>query len=315
MENNSIIHNRLKKNLKKLQNWLKLENIEAFRLYEKDIPEFPYIVDIYKNYAVIYEKGRNLSLNEDNLRQKHLGQVIDAIKSVCNIAEENIIFKKREIQKGKSQYEKNFESSDRIIIWERKAKFYINLYDYLDTGLFLDHRPLRKIIYKESKNKEVLNLFSYTGSISIAAALGGGHVTTVDMSNTYINWAYDNFRLNDIQFSSHNFIAENVFDFLKKDTAQYDIIVLDPPSFSNSKKMDGTFNVQRDHKGLVDLCMNKLTKSGKLYFSNNFRKFKLDPEIFNNYRVKDITKISIPKDFRDEKIHVCYEITTNDSPN
>jgi 23S rRNA (cytosine1962-C5)-methyltransferase len=308
MENNSIIHNRLKKNHKKLKSWLKQESIEAYRLYEKDIPEYPYIVDIYKNYAVIYEKGKKLEEDELNLRQKHLNQVFDAIKSILDIDETKIVLKKREVQKGKFQYEKEDDEDQRFVVREGKAQFYVNLYDYLDTGLFLDHRPLRKIINKEAKSKKVLNLFAYTGSISIAAALGGGHVTTVDMSKTYINWAYDNFRLNNIQFSAHSFIAKNAFDFLKEDQQKYDIIVLDPPSFSNSKRMDGTFDVQRDHLGLIDLCMNRLADNGKLYFSNNFRKFKMDNSVLEKYLVKDITKISIPRDFRDDKIHCCFEI-------
>lgn len=308
MQDISIFQNRLKKNYKKLRSWLDQESIEAFRAYEKDIPEYPYIVDIYKDYAVIYEKGKKLEVDELALAQKHLGQVYEAIKNVFQIDESHIIFKKREVQKGKDQYEKNDDEDERIVIQERKAKFYINLYDYLDTGLFLDHRPLRKMIYKEAKNKKLLNLFAYTGSISIAAALGGAHVTTVDMSKTYINWAYDNFRLNDIQFSAHCFESQNTFDFLKRDQELYDIVVLDPPSFSNSKRMDGTFDVQRDHRGLIELCMNRLTKNGKLYFSNNFRKFKLDAEIFDSYQVKNLTEKSIPRDFRDKKIHCLYEI-------
>lgn len=309
MDNNSIIHNRLKKNFKKLKGWLKQESIEAYRLYEKDIPEYPYIVDIYKNYAVIYEKGKKLEDEEMGMRQKHLNQVFSAISSAIGIEDDHIILKKREVQKGKSQYEKNDDEDERIVVRERSSSFYVNLYDYLDTGLFLDHRPLRKKINAEAKGKEVLNLFSYTGSISVAAALGGATVTTVDMSKTYINWAYDNFRLNGIQFSAHHFIAKNTFDFLKEDQKQYDIIVLDPPSFSNSKRMDGTFDIQRDHAGLIDLSMLRLKESGKLYFSNNFRKFKLDDKIKEQYSVKDISQSSIPRDFRDQKIHQCFEIT------
>lgn len=308
MSNNSIIRNRLIKNYKKLKSWLNQESIEAFRLYEKDIPEYPYIVDIYKDYALIYEKGKKLEDEETSLREKHLGELIHAIKDVMDLSEDKIILKRRIVQKGKSQYEKTDHESPKIIVQERKARFYVNLFDYLDTGLFLDHRPLRKIVTKEVKGKKVLNLFAYTGSLSIAAALGGAEVTTVDMSNTYINWAYDNFRLNNIQFSAHHFMAKNVFDFLKETQEKYDLIILDPPSFSNSKKMDGTFDVGRDHRGLIDLCMQHLTQKGKLYFSNNFRKFKLDPIIYENYKVKDITKLSIPRDFRDQKIHVCYEI-------
>lgn len=308
MKNNSIIANRLAKNFKKLKKWAKSEKIDAYRIYEKDIPEFPYIIDIYKDYALIYEKGKKLDIEDENLRQKHLGQIYSALSEVIGIEEANIILKKREVQKGTQQYEKNDDEDERITVQERFALFYINLYDYLDTGLFLDHRPLRKIINKESKNKKVLNLFAYTGSISVAAALGGGHVTTVDMSNTYINWAKDNFRLNHLMFNQHNFIVKNAFEFLKEDQQKYDIIILDPPSFSNSKKMDGTFDIQRDHAGLIDLCMFRLNKGGTLYFSNNFRKFKMDEKVQEKYKIKDITLKSIPKDFRDLKIHSCFEI-------
>lgn len=309
MKNNSIIANRLQKNLKKLKSWAKEQNIEAFRLYQKDIPEYPYIIDIYKDYALVYEKGRKLDEEMAGVREKHLGEVINAIKDTLEIPEAKIIFKKREIQKGKSQYEKNDDEDERIIIKERTALFYINLYDYLDTGLFLDHRPLRKIINKESKNKRVLNLFSYTGSISIAAAQGGAsHVTTVDMSNTYINWAKDNFRLNHLMINAHSFVTKNTFDFLREDQSSYDTIILDPPSFSNSKKMDGSFDVQRDHTTLIHLCMNRLTKDGTLYFSNNFRKFKLDEVLNKTYQVNDISLKTIPRDFRDLKIHNCYTL-------
>ena len=309
MTNNSIIANRLAKNYKKLKKWTQSEKIDAFRVYEKDIPEYPYIIDIYKEYALIYEKGKKLDVEDENIRQKHIGQIYSAITEVLGIDESNIILKKREIQSGTQQYEKEDDEDQRITIQERSALFYINLYDYLDTGLFLDHRPLRQIINKTSKDKRVLNLFSYTGSLSVVAALGGGHVTTVDMSNTYVNWSKDNFRLNHLMFSQHKFLVKNTFEFLKEDQNKYDIIILDPPSFSNSKKMDGTFDIQRDHSGLIELCMLRLSPGGILYFSNNFRKFKMDEKISQKFKVKDITMKSIPKDFRDLKIHCCFEIT------
>lgn len=306
--NNSIVANRIAKNYKKIRKWLDRENIQAFRLYDRDIPEFPYIIDIYSNYAVVFERGKKLDDSEQNLRAKHLGAIYNAIKAVMDIPEERIIFKKREVQKGQLQYEKSDDEGERIIIKERKCLFGINLYDYLDTGLFLDHRPLRKIIHDTSKNKKVLNLFAYTGSISVAAALGGGHVTTVDMSNTYLNWSKDNFRLNHLMIRDHIFKKQNTFDFLREDEGGYDIIVCDPPSFSNSKSMDGSFSVGRDHAGLLQMCMNRLRPDGVLYFSNNLRSFRLDQEIKDNFLVKDITLKSIPQDFRDLKIHTCFEI-------
>jgi 23S rRNA (cytosine1962-C5)-methyltransferase len=309
MENNSIIHNRLVKNLKKLKSWLTQEKIEAFRLYEKDIPEFPYIVDMYLDYALIYEKGKKLEDEETTLRDQHLNELIAALKDGLGIAEEKIVLKSRHIQKGTKQYNKLDQKNEYIVVQENQAKFYINLFDYLDTGLFLDHRPLRKILFKSCRDKKVLNLFAYTGSISVQAALGGATVTTVDMSNTYINWAYDNFRLNNLRTDDHKFVTDNVFDFLRADQEMYDVIVLDPPSFSNSKSMEGSFDVQRDHAGLVHLCMNRLAPNGILYFSNNFRKFKLDEQILKSYKVKDISEKTIPLDFRDQKIHVCFEIS------
>jgi 23S rRNA (cytosine1962-C5)-methyltransferase/23S rRNA (guanine2445-N2)-methyltransferase / 23S rRNA (guanine2069-N7)-methyltransferase len=308
MKNNSIIANRMAKNFKKIRKWLDKESIQAFRLYDRDIPEFPYIVDIYLNYAVVFERGKKLEEEELNLRAKHIGALFEAIKEVMDIPEERIVLKRREVKEGTEQYEKEDDENEKLTIKERKALFYVNLYDYLDTGLFLDHRPLRKLMLENSTNKEVLNLFAYTGSISVAAALGGGHVTTVDMSNTYLNWAKDNFRLNHLMFKDHIFIKQNAFDFLRSDQKKYDTIICDPPSFSNSKSMDGTFSVGRDHSGLIQMCMNLLKDDGLLYFSTNLRKFRLDEEVSTTFKVKDITFKTIPQDFRDEKVHTCFEI-------
>ena len=309
MKSNTPFSNRLAKNLRKLSKWLKNEKVTAYRIYDKDIPEYPFIVDIYQDHAVVYERGLSDQKITAEIRNKHLNQVFSGIESVCNIAPQNIILKQRQVQKGKQQYEKISTTNNRFVVHEGEMDFYINPYDYLDTGLFLDHRPLRQIILNSSNNKNVLNLFAYTGSISVAAATGGGVVTTVDMSNTYINWAKDNFRLNDLTISQHNFIRENVFDFLRQSKGLYDIIILDPPSFSNSKKMQGSFDVQRDHAGLIHMCMKSLKKRGTLYFSNNNRKFKIDNEIINQYHVEDISEKSIPLDFRDRKIHCCFKIT------
>ena len=169
---------------------------------------------------------------------------------------------------------------------------------------------LRKIIKKISKDKKVLNLFSYTGSISVYAANGGGKVTTVDLSNTYIDWSKANFRLNEIKLNEHKFITSDVFKFLKETQDTFDVIIIDPPSFSNSKKIHSIFDVQRDHRGLIDLAFLRLNSSGVIFFSNNFRKFMLDKDLLAKYNVKDITYQSIPEDFRDKKIHSCFELKT-----
>ncbi len=312
MKESPIILNRLKKNLKSRKSLIKQENLTAFRLYEKDIPEYPYIIDVYGDNAVIYEKGKRIdqqSNSEINLQQKHQTEIVDAIKETLGFTDRNIIFKKREVKKGKDQYKKLGRSKNYKEISEGKCKFLVNLYDYLDTGLFLDHRPLRKMIYENSKNKKVLNLFSYTGSISVAAALGGALTTTMDMSATYLEWAKDNFELNKIPLEKHKFFQRDLTSTLKKPLKdKFDIIILDPPSFSNSKRMEDSFNVQDDHEWMIISLMQSLNPKGVLYFSNNFRKFKLSEKISNNYQVKDISFKTIPKDFRDQKIHQCYEI-------
>lgn len=320
MKDAATILNRIKKNLKNRNNLIKNGNISAYRLYEKDIPEYPYIIDIFNDYALVYEKGKRLDEDDPaelELHKMHQSHIIMAIKESLNFPRANIIFKERKKQKGKNQYEslapKKYDHNKRLKLMpvqEGDMKFLVNLYDYLDPGLFLDHRPLRKIIKKSSANKQVLNLFAYTGSISVAAALGGAKVTTVDMSNTYLTWAVDNFKANQIDPDQHNFIQADVLQFIHEVPLNtFDIIILDPPSFSNSKRMEDTFDVQRDHGKLVPPLMQALKPDGILYFSNNYRKFKLDQEILDQYQVKDITTKSIPQDFRDMKIHTCFEIT------
>ena len=319
MNDATTILNRLRKNYKNRKGLVKSEKLSAYRLYEKDIPEYPYIIDIFNDHALIYEKGKRIK--EDNpeelqLQKLHRAHLIAALKEIYNFPRANIIFKERKKQKGKEQYNslatKKYDPHKKlklITVKEGDFDFLVNLYDYLDPGLFLDHRPLRKIIKKESHGKEVLNLFAYTGSISVAAATGGAKVTTVDMSKTYLDWAVDNFEANDLNPDEHNFIQADVLQFITElPRNTFDIVILDPPSFSNSKRMEETFDVQRDHSKLIVPIMESLRPDGILYFSNNYRKFKLDPEILDSYQVKDISAQSIPKDFRDLKIHVCFKI-------
>lgn len=290
-----------------------MEKTNCYRLYEKDIPEYPYIVDVYAEKVVLYEKGISISEGDHQLnllRSEHLKQIKLAIQEVLEIPEKNIFHKTRERKKGKNQYLKNKNSHEYFEVCENDMKFRVNLQNYLDTGIFLDHRPLRKWIKKEARGKRVLNLFSYTGTLSVAAALGGGKVTTIDMSKTYLDWAIENFHLNKILLEQHHFIQADIIQYLKEELSEmFDLVVLDPPSFSNSKRMDDIFEVQRDHSMLIDQLMSNLNKGGSLYFSNNLRKFKLSPDIYHRYQVEDLTASSIPKDFRDQKIHVCFKIT------
>lgn len=301
-----MIQNRLEKNLKKLKPWADRAQIEAYRLYDRDIPEFPFIVDVYKDHYVVYDKSEAFKDKDKN----HLPLVMEAIKAIFKTDESKIILKRRERQEGLKQYEKIEEQNQTFVVRESQAVFKVNLLDYLDTGLFLDHRPMRYKIFKSVRDKKFLNLFCYTGSVSVFAALGGARTTSVDMSQTYLSWAEENFALNNIDLKNHTFINANVIEWLaaQPETPTYDVIFLDPPTFSNSKKMSDTFEVERDQDFLLENCMKMLTNEGVLYFSNNKRKFRLSEKALSSYKVRDITEESIPQDFHDKKIHNCFEI-------
>lgn len=301
-----MIKNRLEKNLKKLKPWAQRLNIEAYRLYDRDIPEYPFIVDVYGSHYLIYDKSDPVKDKDKN----HLAHVLEALKLIFKCEDSSIVIKKRERQEGLKQYEKLDSQNKTFIVRESQALLKVNLYDYLDTGLFLDHRPMRQAIYKSAKDKKFLNLFCYTASVSVFAALGGAKTTSVDMSQTYLNWAQDNFQLNNIDLAGHSYINSNAIEWLKENSTKrtYDIIFLDPPTFSNSKKMDENFEVERDQDILVDDCMKMLSNEGVLYFSNNKRKFKISEHILSSYKVKNISEESIPQDFHDKKIHCCFEI-------
>jgi 23S rRNA (cytosine1962-C5)-methyltransferase len=307
MSDLKTIQNRIEKNYKHRAKWAKREGFEAFRLYHKDIPEFPFIVDLYKDHVVIFEK-RDDEIDADKF--DHFNFIISAVKNVLNLPEERVIIKSRVRQKGSTQYTKLEDKNEFIVVKEYKAQFLVNLHDYLDTGLFLDHRPLRQIVYKASEGKKVLNLFSYTGAISVAAALGkAAKVTSVDMSATYQDWAKKNFEQNNIPVNQHNFINDSALEFLEKASQRFDIIILDPPTFSNSKKMEEDFEVEKDQVFLVKHCLRLLSPDGVLYFSNNKRKFKIDPAVLEMANVQDITPRTIPEDYKDTKIHHCFKIT------
>ena len=307
MSDLKTIQNRLEKNYKHRAKWARREGFEAFRIYNKDIPEFPFIVDVYKDNAVIFEK-RDEEIDAEKF--DHFNFIISAVKNVLNIPEEKVVIKSRKRQTGDTQYTKLEERNELIVIKEYKAEFLVNLHDYLDTGLFLDHRPLRQIIAKSSEGKKVLNLFSYTGSISVAAAVGGASkVTSVDMSSTYQNWAKKNFEQNNIPLNQHNFIVDSALEYLEKASQRFDIIVLDPPTFSNSKNMEEDFEVEKDQVFLIKHCLRLLDPSGVLYFSNNKRKFKIDPAVLEMANVQEITPRTIPEDYKDSKAHMCFKIT------
>lgn len=305
----SEIRNRLQKNLKQLQAWAEKHQIEAYRIYDRDIPDYPFIVDRYKDHFVIYDRG-NEAIDGREDKRAHFPELIQAIRELFGAPEEKIVVKRREKQKGESQYDKIDETNRTMVVRESQALFHVNLYDYLDTGLFLDHRLMRQTIFKLANGKDFLNLFSYTSSVSVFAALGGARTVSVDMSATYSRWAQENFKLNKIPLHSHEFITENALEFLgdRHYPRRFDLIFLDPPTFSNSKKMANSFEVERDQEFLVDNAMRLLKPGGTLFFSNNKRTFKLLPTISERYLVKNITDKTLPKDMRDPKVHYVFEI-------
>lgn len=302
----SAIQNRLEKNYRKLKSWADRNHFEAYRLYDRDIPEFPYIVDVYKNYVVIYDKSDPIKDQGKN----HLAPTLEGLKKVLKVNDDHIVLKKRQRQEDTDQYEKLSSRGDEFVVRENQFQFLVNLWDYLDTGLFLDHRPSRYNVFKMSPSKRVLNLFCYTGSVSVAAALGGATVTSVDMSKTYLEWAKRNFSINNIDPEKHQFLQADVLQFLKDSPQKplYDIIFLDPPTFSNSKRMKDVLDTQHDHAWIIEKCLNLLSENGLLLFSTNKRKFRIEPRLSQIATITETTQQTIPQDFHDQQIHTSYEI-------
>lgn len=305
----SEFKNRLNKVYKHQKKWARRNRISCFRIYDKDIPSDPLVVDIYGAYLHIAEYHSKHQLSDEEHETWWQARIQDS-SEVCEIPLEHIFTKKRQRWNRRSeQYEKFDQAS--FITWQQENDlwFKINLTDYLDTGLFLDHRPLRKQVQEMAEGKRVLNLFSYTGSFSVYAASGGAKkVTTVDLSNTYIQWAKENFEKNDLQIRQHRFEVMDVMKFLKEDKDKYDLVVVDPPSFSNSKKMKGTWDTQRDHPKMLELIYERLNPEAIVYFSNNLRSFEPQMDRLSYASIQEITNKTIPEDFRNKKIHRCFEL-------
>ncbi|MCS2163191.1 bifunctional 23S rRNA (guanine(2069)-N(7))-methyltransferase RlmK/23S rRNA (guanine(2445)-N(2))-methyltransferase RlmL [Scandinavium sp. H11S7] len=304
--------NRLRKNVKKLDKWARQEGIECYRVYDADLPEYNVAVDRYGDWVVVQEYAPPKTVDATKARQR-LFDVIAATISVLGIAPNKLVLKTRERQKGKNQYEKMSEKGEFMQVSEYNARLWVNLTDYLDTGLFLDHRIARRMLGQMSKGKDFLNLFSYTGSASVHAGLGGARsTTTVDMSRTYLEWAERNLRLNGLTGRPHRLLQADVLGWLRDADEQFDLIFIDPPTFSNSKRMEDTFDVQRDHLKLMSDLKRLLRKGGTIMFSNNKRGFKLDIDGMATLGLKaeEITQKTLSADFaRNRQIHNCWLIT------
>ena len=303
--------NRLGKNAKHYLKWARRHNIEAWRLYDRDIPQFPFAIDVYGGQIHLQEYDTGWLMQPEEY-ETWLSEVLEAVAFITGFAPADIHLKRRERQKGTQQYEKTGKAGADFIVHEHGRRFWVNLEKYLDTGLFLDHRNTRQRVGEMAAGKRFLNLFAYTGSFSVYAATGGAAASeTVDLSNTYLDWARRNFELNGIDEARHQIVRADVFQYLQA-AAQagkpFDLIVMDPPSFSNSRKMLDILDIQRDHMRLIDGAMALLASDGLLFFSNNLRSFALDEAVAQKYAVKDISKQSVPEDFRNKKIHQCWEI-------
>ena len=304
-EQGLMLKNRVLKNLRRLKHTIKKEQLEAYRVFDRDIPELPLAIDWYLGRFHVSEYKV-----EPQIPMRHgeawVREVMEPLCDHLKITQECVYVKSRYQTKGKGQYQKLGNQNERFQVKEYGASFWVNLKDYLDTGLFLDHRPLRKIIQETSKGKHVLNLFCYTGAFTIHAIKGGASQTTsVDLSTTYLDWLNANLDLNGFeQNKNHKLIREDVLaqlDLFKKKKRLFDIVVIDPPTFSNSKKTERDFEVQKDHVELLNKSMDVLAKGGTLYFSTNKKKFSLSEECAEGF--EEITKKTVPLDFSQKRPH------------
>ncbi|POZ62849.1 class I SAM-dependent methyltransferase [Chromobacterium alticapitis] len=312
MQDASAFANRLAKNYKHYAKWARRQGLDAWRVYDKDVPQFPFAVDIYGSRVHLQEYDTGWEMGDDEYRA-WIDAVVAAIEQVIGIPAAAVTLKNRRRQKGVSQYEKVGMEGQDFVIDEFGQRFIVNLDQYLDTGLFLDHRNTRKRVREEAADKRFLNLFAYTGSFTVYAGAGGAASSeTVDMSNTYQDWSRRNFELNGLDLAKHQLVRADVFQYLEEAVdagKQFDLIVMDPPTFSNSKKMRDILDVQRDHVWLIDYAMALLAPGGCLYFSNNLRTFQLDERLREDYQIRDISAQSVPEDFRNRKIHQCWRIS------
>ncbi|APE31770.1 23S rRNA (guanine(2445)-N(2))/(guanine(2069)-N(7))-methyltransferase [Halomonas aestuarii] len=318
-EGAQMFANRLEKNRKRLKKWLKKSGESCYRLYDADMPEYALAIDLYGARVHVQEYAPPRSVDAAQA-QKRLHEALGVIPEVLGVDPRHVVVKRRERQSGKEQYRKQAASGERFEVREGRARLWVNLRDYLDTGLFLDHRPVRRMLGEMAAGKRFLNLFCYTGAATVQAALGsqkegtataGGasESVSVDLSNTYLEWARDNFALNRLDPSRHRVVRDDCLRWLETAGGEFDLIFLDPPTFSNSKKMADTLDVQRDHGRLVRLTMARLAPGGTLVFSNNQRRFKMDADLAEQYAVEDISSRTFDPDFsRNPDLHHVFLI-------
>jgi 23S rRNA (guanine2445-N2)-methyltransferase / 23S rRNA (guanine2069-N7)-methyltransferase len=307
--------NRLRKNLKLLEPWAEREQIECFRVYDADMPEYAFAIDLYgreSRHVYVQEYAPPKTVNVESARERRR-EVLSVLPEALAVPLSHVHSRVRKPQKGAEQYEKRANAAERHAVRENGLKFWVNFRDYLDTGLFLDHRIMRQMLREWAKDTDFLNLFCYTGSATVYAAAGGARSSTsVDLSNTYLDWAHENLILNGFGGPEHELHRADCLQWLESQSVwgpRFDLIFLDPPTFSNSKRMEGVLDVQRDHVGMIRRSLKLLRPGGRLVFSTNYTRFKLDTESLRELAIEDISEQTIPKDFeRHTRIHRCFVI-------
>lgn len=305
-------YNRLLKNARQLKSWLKDSGVMAYRLYDRDLPDYNFTIDVYGDKLLVQEWKAPKQISEEKVKARRQ-TALRVVRETLGCHREQVFLRTRERQKGRAQYQKLNEKKRYFVVSEGDANLLVNLEDYHDSGLFLDHRQMRLRLAKEAKGRRFLNLFSYTASATIHAAVGGAKASvSVDASKRYTEWAANNLALNGYSATQHKLVCTDVRHWVKENHDQFDVVFCDPPTFSNSKSRDD-FVVQRDHAELIEQLMKHLTDTGVLFFSCNFRDFVLDESVKTRFAVVDITQQTLDKDMalhasRNAAIHHCFEI-------
>jgi 23S rRNA (cytosine1962-C5)-methyltransferase len=304
--------NRLQKVDRHISKWARRQGVTCYRIYDNDLTNFPLVIDRYEQAVHVAEYQRHHSLDE-NQHLEWLEACLDIIAKILEVPRFLVFFKERKRQKGQQQYEKVDTEKQQRLVQENGLNFLVNLSDYLDTGLFLDHRNTRQMVREQAEGKHFLNLFAYTGSFTVYAAAGGAlTTTTVDLSNTYLDWAKANLVVNsfaDQIGQKHYLIKADVMQYLNTlRSGQFDLVVVDPPTFSNSKMMRDVLDTQRDHVALLNQVIFATRPGGTIYFSTNYRSFKLDEANIKGVEIEEISQRTIPQDFKNKKIHRCFRM-------
>lgn len=310
--------NRIRKNAKQLATWLRREGVSCHRLYDADMPEYAFAIDLYtaaesaERWLVVQEYQAPAQIPEETVRRRR-SEALAGLVAATGIPADHVHLRTRRRHKRGEQYTKRDAREEFHVVGEGGLRFRVNFEDYLDTGLFLDHRPTRARLREQARGKRFLNLFAYTGTATVYAVAGGARAsTTVDLSATYIDWARANLELNGLAAPEHEFARADVREWLAEAARRgerYDLIFCDPPTFSNSKRMEGVFDVQRDHGKLIEACMALLAPAGVLVFSTNAQRFVMDPALQHRYQVKELSRETVPPDFaRNTYIHRCFEV-------